>query len=51
MDALKLERWLTRLIAGITILTGAIQLIWPAGLLPLLGVEVSAATAQLFGFV
>jgi hypothetical protein len=51
MDALKLERWLTRLIAGITILTGAIQLIWPAGLLPLLGVEVSAATAQLFGTV
>jgi hypothetical protein len=51
MDTLRLERWLTGLIAGITILTGVIQLLWPGRLLPLLGVEVSAATAQLFGTV
>jgi hypothetical protein len=51
MDTLRLERRVTGLIAGITILTGAIQLLWPGRLLPLLGVEVSAATAQLFGTV
>src|SRR5215831_18957582 len=51
MGTLKLERCATRFIAWITILTGATQLGWPQGVLPLLGVPASAAAEQLFGTI
>jgi len=51
MDVLTLERRASAAIAWITVLTGALQMVMPARLLPLLGVEPSAAAAQLFATV
>jgi len=51
MDTISLERCASATIAWITILTGASQMLLPAHLLPIIGVEPSAAAAQLFATV
>lgn len=51
MDVLKLERQASAVIAWITILTGVTQILFAARLLPILGVEPSAASEQLFATV
>lgn len=51
MNLLLLERRAGAAIAWITIITGALQLALPTRLLPVLGVEATAATAQLFATV
>ncbi len=51
MDILLLERRVTAIIAAITMLTGASQLIVPERLLPLLAVEPTAAAGHLFATV
>ncbi|HEY5366929.1 MAG TPA: patatin [Casimicrobiaceae bacterium] len=51
MDALRLERLGVTIIAAITIVTGAAQLVAPSSLLPLLNVEPRADAAQLFATI
>lgn len=51
MNLWLLERRASAAIAWITIVTGALQLTLPTYLLPVLGVEASAAVAQLFATV
>jgi hypothetical protein len=51
MDLLTFERRATAAIAGITVLTGAAQLLLPAPPLALLQVEPTAAASQLFATV
>ena len=51
MDVLKIERGLSTFIAWVTISTGAMQMIIPMHLLPLLGVESSSVTAHLFATI
>ncbi len=51
MNLWLLERRASAAIAWITIVTGALQLTLPTYLLPVLGVEASAAAAQLFATV
>lgn len=51
MTLLSLERRATTLIAWVTVLTGAAQLVMPAALLPLLAVAPTPAAAQLFATV
>lgn len=51
MNIKSLERRASAAIAWITILTGASQMLLPTLLLPVIGVEPSAAAAQLFSTV
>jgi hypothetical protein len=51
MATLQIERQATNLIAWITVLTGASQMVMPATLLPLLAVQSTPAAAQLFATV
>jgi hypothetical protein len=51
MDILLIERRVTTLIAVITVITGSSQMMMPERLLPMLAVEPTAATGQLFATV
>lgn len=51
MTTLILERFATGVIAWITVLTGASQMVMPSALLPLLHVDSTPAACQLFGTV
>ncbi len=43
--------WLVLAIAAITLMTGCVQILWPAPILTLLSVEQSPASLHLFGVV
>ena len=43
--------WVVCLIAGITILSGAVQMIWPAFVLDVVGAQTGVATEHFFGIV
>jgi hypothetical protein len=43
--------WLVAAVAALTVLSGAVLILWPGGVLGILGSEQSATTLHLFGLV